>query len=97
MVSAAIVEARDLTFSYGSVRVLNGLSLSIRPGEVFGVLGANGSGKTTLMRMMAGLLRQDGGSLSVHGGDPSPRQATQVGYMPQLNALQCWQRFPWRC
>ena len=40
-----IVEARDLTFSYGSLQVLNGLSLSVREGEVFGVLGANGEGR----------------------------------------------------
>ena len=82
-----IVEARGLTFSYGSLRVLNGLSLSVRAGEVFGLLGANGAGKTTLMRMMVGLLRADGGTLAVHGESPSPRQAAEVGYMPQLTAL----------
>ena len=81
------VEARDLTFSYGSLQVLNGLSLSVREGEVFGVLGANGSGKTTLMRLMVGLLRHDGGTLAIHGEPPSPRQAARVGYMPQLSAL----------
>lgn len=82
-----IVEARGLTFSYGNLRVLNGLSLSVRAGEVFGLLGANGAGKTTLMRMMVGLLRADGGSLTIHGESPSPRQAAEVGYMPQLTAL----------
>ena len=82
-----IVEARGLTFSYGSLRVLNGLSLSVREGEVFGLLGANGAGKTTLMRMMVGLLRVDGGTLTIHGESPSPRQAAEVGYMPQLTAL----------
>ena len=81
------VEASGLTFSYGSLRVLSGLSLSVREGEVFGLLGANGSGKTTLMRLLVGLLRVDGGTLSVHGETPSPRQAARVGYMPQLSAL----------
>ena len=76
-----------MTFSYGSLRVLNGLSLSVCAGEVFGLLGANGAGKTTLMRMMVGLLRTDGGTLTIHGESPSPRQAAQVGYMPQLTAL----------
>ena len=85
--ASPIAEARELTFSYGSLRVLSGLSLSVRAGEVFGVLGANGAGKTTLMRMMVGLLRGDGGTLTVHGESPSPRQAATVGYMPQLNAL----------
>lgn len=85
--ATAVVEASDLTFSYGALRVLNGLSLSVWKGEIFGVLGANGSGKTTLMRMMVGLLEPDGGTLTVHGGSPSPRQAARVGYMPQPNAL----------
>ena len=82
-----VVEAYSLTFSYGTLQVLNGLSFSVREGEVFGVLGANGSGKTTLMRMMVGLLRNDGGTLTIYGESPSPRQAAQVGYMPQLSAL----------
>ena len=82
-----VVKARGLTFSYGALQVLNGLSFSVREGEIFGLLGANGSGKTTLMRLMVGLLRSDGGTLSVHGEPPSPRQSPRVGYMPQLNAL----------
>ena len=85
--ASLVVEARDVTFSYGSLQVLNGLSLSVREGEVFGLLGANGAGKTTLIRMMVGLLRGDGGTLTVHGEAPSARQAARVGYMPQLNAL----------
>ena len=83
----SVVEAHSLTFSYGTLQVLNGLSFSVRKGEIFGVLGANGSGKTTLMRMMVGLLRNDGGTLTIYGESPSPRQAAQVGYMPQLSAL----------
>ena len=83
----SVVEAHSLTFSYGTLQVLNGLSFSVREGEIFGVLGANGSGKTTLMRMMVGLLRNDGGTLTIYGEAPSPRQAAQVGYMPQLSAL----------
>ncbi len=87
MQTTAVVEARDVSFSYGTREVLSGLSLSVSEGEIFGVLGANGSGKTTLMRMMVGLLSADGGGLSVHGNTPSARQAAQVGYMPQLSAL----------
>ena len=87
MQATFVVEASSVTFSYGSLQVLNGLSLSVREGEIFGVLGANGSGKTTLMRIMVGLLRSDGGTLTIYGGTPSPRQAARVGYMPQLSAL----------
>ena len=87
MQAASVVQATGLTFSYGSLQVLNGLSFSVEEGEVFGVLGANGSGKTTLMRMMVGLLHNDGGTLTVHGESPSALQAARVGYMPQLSAL----------
>ncbi len=87
MQATAVIEATDLSFSYGARQVLSGLSLSVLEGEVFGVLGANGSGKTTLMRMMVGLLSANGGTLTVNGDIPSSRQAAQVGYMPQLSAL----------
>ena len=84
---APVIEVNELSFSYGTKQVLNGLSLSVLEGEIFGVLGANGSGKTTLMRMMVGLLRNDSGSLAIYGESPSPGQAARVGYMPQLSAL----------
>ena len=87
MEARSVVEANSVTFSYGSLQVLNGLSFSVGEGEIFGVLGANGSGKTTLMRMMVGLLRSDSGTLTIYGESPSPRQAARVGYMPQLSAL----------
>ena len=87
MQASPVVEVNELSFSYGTNQVLNGLSLSVNEGEIFGVLGANGSGKTTLMRIVVGLLSRDGGTLEVYGESPSPQQAGQVGYMPQLNAL----------
>ena len=81
MQATSVVEANSVTFSYGNLQVLNGLSFSVREGEIFGVLGANGSGKTTLMRIMVGLLRNDGGTITVFGEFPSPRYAAQIGYM----------------
>jgi len=80
-------EARDIAFSYGSLQVLNGLSLSVTRGEIFGVLGANGAGKTTLMRLLMGLLKPSSGQALVFGEPASPKQSTRVGYMPQLSAL----------
>ena len=87
MRATATIDVRDLAFSYGALTVLNGLTLSVNQGEVFGVLGANGSGKTTLMRLMVGLLKNDGGTITINGETPSPGQASHVGYMPQLSAL----------
>ncbi len=56
--------------SYGPVRALDGLDLEVHTGEVHGFLGPNGSGKTTTIRILLGLLRHDGGSVRLLGGDP---------------------------
>lgn len=56
--------------SFGAVRALDGLELSVRTGEVHGFLGPNGSGKSTAIRVLLGLLRADAGEISVLGGDP---------------------------
>jgi ABC-2 type transport system ATP-binding protein len=77
----------DLKFSYGHLKVIDGLSLQIPAGISFGLLGANGSGKTTLIRLMVGLLKPAGGSLKCLGKTPSPAIARQIGYMPQLPSL----------
>jgi len=59
-----------LTKSFGHARALNGLDLSVLSGEVHGFLGPNGSGKTTTLRILLGLLRADGGTVQLLGGDP---------------------------
>src|SRR5687768_10288862 len=58
-----MLKLHDLSFSYGSVRALRGVSLSAPPGQVTCVIGRNGVGKTTLMKTMMGLLRQTGGQV----------------------------------
>ena len=64
----AVIETRDLTKTYGPVRALDGLSLSIPRGGVYGVLGPNGAGKSTLFRILLGLIRPTSGSATVMGG-----------------------------
>jgi ABC-2 type transport system ATP-binding protein len=85
-----VVEASKLVKLFGDVRALDGLDLSIRKGESFGLLGPNGSGKTTFIRMVAGLVRPTSGNLMVLG-HPIPAEADKVrfrlGYMTQLQAL----------
>lgn len=88
MAGAVAIEARSLRKRFGAVEALRGLTLSVRPGEIFGLLGPNGSGKTTLIRAVAGLLRPDAGALRVL--DRRPREAVAaglVGYMTQSPAL----------
>ena len=71
MTTTKAVELRDVTKTYGSVRAVDGLSLSIEPGEVVAFLGPNGAGKTTTIDMMLGLATPTTGSVSVFGGTPA--------------------------
>jgi heme exporter protein A len=64
---AALLEARGLRRSFGGLRVLRGVDLSVRAGEVVVVAGPNGAGKTTLLRLLAGLMRPDAGEVRVLG------------------------------
>ena len=75
-----ILEARGLTKRFGTTQALDGLDLTVNPGEVTAVLGPNGAGKTTFIRMVATLLRPDAGELSVAGIDAlrHPAQVRQA-------------------
>jgi ABC-2 type transport system ATP-binding protein len=64
------VEITGLTKRFGDVRALDGLDLTVEPGQVAGFLGPNGAGKSTTLRILLGLLRADGGSARLLGGDP---------------------------
>ena len=79
------IEVVGLVKSFGRTRALDGLDLSVRTGEVHGFLGPNGAGKTTTIRILLGLLRADGGSARLLGGDPW-RDATtlhrRLAYVP---------------
>ena len=61
------LEARDVHHAYGAVRALRGVSLSVRPGEIHGLVGANGAGKSTLIRILTGDLVGDAGEVLVKG------------------------------
>jgi len=86
-VAAPILEANDLSKDYGGAIGLEGLSLSLAPGEVFGFLGPNGAGKTTTIRLLLDLIRPTRGEARLFGlpvRDPASR--LRVGYLP--DALQ---------
>ncbi|MET7683255.1 ABC transporter ATP-binding protein [Streptomyces sp. NPDC005423] len=81
---------RDVHKSYGDLKVLRGLQLSVAPGEFAAVIGPSGSGKSTLFNLVSGLERPNGGTVLVDGEPPRTRSG-RVAYMPQKDLL-----FPWR-
>ena len=88
-----VLKTEWLTKRYGSLTAVDGLSLEIYAGEVFGFLGPNGAGKTTSINMMCGVLKPDAGrvwvrGVPVHGGGPEARR--RVGMCPQSIVL--WER-----
>jgi len=84
------IEVKELSKSFGSFRAIDHLSLSIRQGEIFGLLGPNGSGKTTTINMISGLSTPTSGEVRVMGYDVrhNARQVRQIlGSVPQETAL----------
>jgi ABC-2 type transport system ATP-binding protein len=76
------------TKSFGNITAVDGLSLSIERGEVFGLLGPNGAGKSTTIAMTVGLLRPDAGAVRIDGGDPTdPAVRRRLGVAPQALAI----------
>jgi ABC-type branched-subunit amino acid transport system ATPase component len=65
--SSLVLRLRGLVKAYGEVKAVDGLSLEVRRGEIFGFLGPNGAGKTTTIRMMCGLLAPDSGMVEING------------------------------
>jgi len=62
-----MLQARDVAGGYGSVQILNGVSLSVRRGQIVALLGGNGTGKSTLLKTISGLIRPWGGSIAFDG------------------------------
>jgi ABC-2 type transport system ATP-binding protein len=87
-VTGPAVSVDAVSKSFGSLKVLDGVSLEVREGEVYGLLGPNGSGKTTLIRMLVGLVLPDAGTVTVLGTRmPDVALLSRVGYMTQQAAL----------
>jgi lipopolysaccharide export system ATP-binding protein len=87
-----ILEARKLVKTYGRRTVVKGVDLTLRSGEVLGLLGRNGAGKTTIFQMIVGLVRPDAGGIFLDGLDissaPTHRRAEAgLTYLPQENSV----------
>jgi ABC-2 type transport system ATP-binding protein len=84
-----MIEAKDLTKRYGDLVAVDGLSIGIKKGEVFGFLGPNGAGKTTSIKMMVGLLKPTSGRVFINGIDVQKVEKGTIGMCPQ--ELMLWE------
>jgi ABC-2 type transport system ATP-binding protein len=81
------VSATALVKKFGDKRAVNGVSIAVPKGLIYGVLGPNGAGKTTTLRMLLGIIEPDGGERMLLGHD-APRDASdRVGYLPEERGL----------
>jgi ABC-2 type transport system ATP-binding protein len=88
MAEAFAVDVEGVQKSFGGLRALDGVTMRIRPGEIYGLLGPNGAGKTTLIRAIVGLVAPESGTVTVLGRRmPDVDQLRNIGYMTQQAAL----------
>ncbi|MBM7824778.1 ABC-2 type transport system ATP-binding protein [Arcanobacterium pluranimalium] len=77
----------DLHKAFGSTKALNGMTFSVKPGELFGFVGSNGAGKTTTMRIILGVLQADSGEVLLDGKPLTFANRQHFGYMPEERGL----------
>ena len=88
-----MIRIENLVKHYGAVHALDGLSLNVEPGVVYGFLGPNGAGKTTTMRILSGLARADGGRawiLDNEIGQPGMDIRPLIGVLPEEPVFYPW-------
>ena len=76
-----IVEIEQLSKSYGKKKVVDSFSLKMEKGHIYGLIGPNGAGKTTIMRMMAGLTKQDSGSMRFFGSEELDKKRERISFI----------------
>jgi ABC-2 type transport system ATP-binding protein len=93
--SDAVISVTDLSCRFGTKTVLDGVSLYVPRGSVFGLVGENGAGKTTLIKHLLGLLAPRAGTVRIFGGDPVSDPVgvlAQIGYLSEHRDLPAWMR-----
>jgi ABC-2 type transport system ATP-binding protein len=86
----AVLMARNLSKSFGGIQAVRGLSLQVRPGEIFGLVGPDGAGKTTTMRLLCGAMAPDAGEVEISGiplARYPDRAREHIGYLSQRFSL----------
>ena len=86
--SAPLLDVADLSRRFGGLKAVDGLALTIQPGEIMGLLGPNGSGKTTALNLMSGVLRPDTGSIRLMGKEISGLAAYRIARLGLARTFQ---------
>ncbi len=91
----AVLEIQNLSKSYGKIKALDGLSVKIEPGNVYGILGPNGSGKTTTLALILDIIKQDSGTYTWFEGQYGDKYRLKIGsiletpnFYPYMNAIE---------
>lgn len=87
-----LIVCAGLTKTYGSVKALDNLNLTLGGGRFIGLLGPNGSGKTTFIKLLNGLIQPTAGSVLVDGQAPGVHTHSVVSYLPDRGYLNDWMR-----
>lgn len=87
-----IIECRNLTKTFGPVKALDNISLSIPQGKIVGLLGPNASGKTTFIKILNELLTPTSGQVTIDGYEPGIETKKIVSYLPERTYLNDWMR-----
>lgn len=90
--SNELIVCRGLCKSYGGVRALDQVELTVGEGKIVGLLGPNGSGKTTLIKLLCGLLQPTEGQLQIAGFTPGPATKALVSYLPDQMYVPDWMK-----
>ncbi|HEX7313033.1 MAG TPA: ABC transporter ATP-binding protein [Pyrinomonadaceae bacterium] len=81
------LRVEGVTKRFGDFTAVDGLSLTVSPGRIFGLLGPNGAGKTTTIRMIVGITRPDEGRVELFGRPVTPELQNRIGYLPEERGL----------
>jgi ABC-2 type transport system ATP-binding protein len=81
------LQASDLVKEFGDTRAVDGVSLAVPAGSIYGLLGPNGAGKTTILRILLGIIDPSSGTRRILGHERPMRAAPQIGYLPEERGL----------
>lgn len=83
----SVIEIKNLSLSYGEIKVLEDINLSIPENSFVSIVGPNGAGKTTLMKILLGLIKHSSGEVKILGKHPDEVDPALVGYVPQIKTM----------